>query len=183
MGLHYPPERISEQPQGYGTSVFRVAVMACLLLLVAFFAQGCGLQTPDRVRDVQRNKQLLADVPPFPGSVGENIASSRERESETGTLSDHYTTVRAERFSIRIPLRRAQAWYRRHLEQHGWRVRTFWEERVADNPPPGVQTIGRRGKALIDVSLTPIRGAVDVQILADFLGNRLCRHPTDVGCW
>jgi len=156
--------------------------MSCLLLLVAVSTQGCELRGPDRAADVKRNERLLADMPPYPAARVERIVSARDRDPETRQLDDHYTTVRTERFDARIPLRRAQAWYRHHLERHWWRARTFWEERVADNPPPGVQTIGRRGRAFVEVSLTPTGKVVRVNVLANFLGNRLCRWNSEPGC-
>jgi len=168
---------------GTTTSVLRPTIAGCLLVLVAAALEGCAVAGPDRAADVRRNERLLTDVPPYPGARVDGTTSARERDPESGALADNYTTIRTELLSTRIPLRLAQAWYRRHLERHGWRVRTFWDERVAGNPPPGVQAIGRRGKALVEVSLEPLGKVVRVDVLADFLGNQLCRRRTEPGCW
>ena len=85
--------------------------------------------------------------------------------------------------SAGVGLRPAERWYRRHLEAKRWRVRSFWDERVSGNPPPGVQVIGRRAKALVEVLLDESGRTVEARVIADYLGNELCHSRTQSGCW
>jgi hypothetical protein len=155
----------------------RIAVIAVLALTTT----ACALDAPDRHADARRNAALLADAPPFPRSTRHTVESYRETSGELGASDDHYTSARVDVLPRGVPLRRVEAWYRTHLEQHGWRVRTFWEERVAGNPPPGVQSIGRRGKALVQIVIDP--EPPEARVVADYLGNRLCHSRTESGCW
>jgi hypothetical protein len=179
----------------FGTSPGRrLLAISCAVPLVGLSAvvAAVELQKPDRAEIDARNAPLLAQIQPFPGSLALGQQSVRIDPStdsfEEGYLNstEGYQLSRSERLAAGISMSEATTYYSSALETAGFRPRSFDSTFYGDgtNVVPGMDIIGRGGKALIYVQIGgDAPSGLEVHVLADYEGNRLCGSPSDGGCW